>query len=47
MLFGDNLSYSQIMQSLETVDSRLQHRVNPCIYKHENLQNAQRNGKVF
>lgn len=47
MLVGENLSYSEIMQLLETAESQLQRRVNPTIYTYKEFAERLAEGQSF
>jgi len=47
MLVGDELSYSEIMQLLETAESQLQRTVNPTIYSPDEFAKRLADGQSF
>jgi len=47
MLVGDDLSYSEIMQLLETAETQLQRAVNPTIYSVEEFETRLADGQGF
>ena len=47
MLVGDELSYSEIMQLLETAETQLQRTVNPTIYSVDDFDSRLADGQSF